>query len=114
MGKFDFFDLIWTLIDFFKGGLPRHNKGRKTPGGVFIQLLKKRDDVDQAELTKIMKNHDPAWMKASRAKQLRLVKAALGEDASETQNEAEKPAEVKNSPKSDSAPMFFSPEANLF
>ena len=42
---------------FFKGGMKRHNKGRKTPGGVFIALLRQNPDVDQNELEKIIDNH---------------------------------------------------------
>ena len=37
--------------------MERHNKGRKTPGGVFISLLKQNPDVDQNELEKVISNH---------------------------------------------------------
>ena len=37
--------------------MERHNKGRKTPGGVFIALLKQNPDVDQNELEKVISNH---------------------------------------------------------
>ena len=41
--------------------MKRHNKGRKTPGGVFIALLRQNPDVDQNELEKIIDNHSQFW-----------------------------------------------------
>ena len=94
--------------------MQRHNKGRKTPGGVFIALLKKHADVDQNELAKVLDQHAfKPWANATRQKKLRQTTKP-----EPVQNDAVRDV-VKMEPKTEPQPtldkaMFFSPEANLY
>ena len=61
-----------------QGGQQRHNKGRKTPGGVFIALLRQREDVCQPSLEKVVGHHNDSWQSRKRRKQ--MEKAAKNEN----------------------------------
>ena len=52
----------------FQGGRPRHNGGRRAPGGGFLTLLRQRDDVDQTALEKVISQHDITWSKNKKKK----------------------------------------------
>lgn len=95
--------------------MQRHNKGRKTPGGVFIALLKKHADVDQNELAKVLDQHAfKPWANATRQKKLRQTTKPEIDAVSDVVGDV-----VKMEPKTEPQPtldkaMFFSPEANLY
>ena len=47
------------LIFLIQGGIETNTGKRRMPGGVFINLLKSRPDVDQAAVSTILNKHDP-------------------------------------------------------
>ena len=52
---------LWLPLYKFQGGEKRHNGGRKTPGGVFCSLAKKREDVDLQKVEEVLAEHTPRW-----------------------------------------------------
>lgn len=92
--------------------MKRHNNGRKTPGGVFIALLKQHPDIDQIELAKVIDKHS-TWKTGSKQKKLREQQKS---EALEKPESTENPPIVSATPPEPtlSAPMFFSAEANLY
>lgn len=112
-----------------EGGIQRHNNGRKTPGGVFISLLKERTDVDQIELAKVLEQHAPKpWANATRQKKLRqsekVASSSAGDVADDVKREAttafksdlitESNETAEPEPQALDKAMFFSPEAHLY
>ena len=92
--------------------MKRHNNGRKTPGGVFITLLKQHPDIDQIELAKVIDKHSQ-WKTGSKQKKLReQQKSEVSEEKSEKTEIS--PIASVTPENSLSAPMFFSAEANLY
>ena len=101
-------------LNVFQGGEKRHNGGRKTPGGVFCSLAKKREDVDLQKVEEVLAEHTPRWQnKKSQNKTEAAAKATLTEQLEEFKRKVED-GNFPNPPTTSSAPAKQPAEQPLF
>ena len=73
--KLHFIYTVYTRImdnENLKGGMKRENdKIRRSPGGVFLKLLKDRNDLDQIKLHQILEKHSDGWYGSRKNKKIK-------------------------------------------